>query len=608
VVGPATVGALIDALATAAIEARQQSTPEGAVARERYQELLGRITAARPSSLAGAVLARADTEVPQVIGMLAGLLVNQGDFDARVTPLLPKSDLRRALVAVLHRWVEVLLSSAESTRYQLAEVAQALGRLGEPESVPVLLRLLDEDLERRRRALEEARAAHVRRAIASMSDAHMSYVGQYRFAFIAIGGEAAAAAMIAYLGDPEFGFEAACVLKALGDRRQGDAEEQRLSGGVDFSEVAARRAAKQAGCGTPAAPEAEAIFAAVECLLKGDADVQAQARAIGLASIGLTFPYGDKLVLIEQLLALPQPVRNKQRLLISLILAGEPVAADIVIEGIRAFLDEAQQKTWMLDQNSRWELNGWLGLLPFTDRPEATVMGVEMVLEADRHPHRMEEAVRSLSVAPGEAAERTLGELARRFPALASEYEWMKAFTRRRKVTAIGMLLDRLAEPGWPDRQGGTHLWSVARDIVALAANLAELQEELLRRFRVATGAARQVIEQVLAKLGGPACVMALARDHAAHHRPFDGVLDEAIRETALSREAAAGWWAGAFELHPVAVTELRRELFSMLGGTPEEAAVGGACLTAIDQLRDEYARPALNPGTRTSKRAGPGR
>jgi hypothetical protein len=249
----------------------------------------------------------------------------------------------------------------------------------------------------------------------------------------------------------------------------------------------------------------------------------------------------------------------------------------------------------MLDQNSRWELNGWLGLLPFTDRPEATVTGVEMVLDADRHPHRMEEAVRSLSVAPGEAAERTVGELARRFPALASEYEWIKAFTRRRTVTAIGMLLDRLAEPRWPDRRGGTHLWSVARDIAALAADLAGLQEELLRRFGEAMGAARQVIEQTLAKLGGPGCVMTLAQDHAAHNRPFDGLLDEATRETALTREPAAGW-AGAFELHPVAVTELRRELFAMLGGTPAEAAVASACLTTIDVLRDEYGPAHLEP------------
>ena len=595
VVGPGTVVALIDALAAAAVEARQQAAADAAAARERYQQLQGRISAVRPSSLAGAVLARADTEVPQTIGMLADLLVRQGGSDARVNPLLPEGHLKRALVAAVHRWVEVLLASAESTRYQLAEVAQALGRIGASESLPMLLRLLDEDLARQRRAMEEVRAAQARRAVVDMSDARTSYVQQYRLAIIAIGGEAATAAMIPYLNDPDFGFQAACVLKALWDRRQGEPKEQRLGGGIDFSEVAARRAAKQTGRGVPAAPEAEAIFAAVERLTRCGADLQVQARAIGLATIGLTLPYGDKTALIERLLALPLPVRNKQWLLTGLILAGEPVAADTVTEGIRAFLEEAQQKTWMLDQNNRWELDGWLSLLPFTDRPEATVTGVEMALDADRHPQRMEEAVKSLSVAPGEAAQRTLGELARRFPALVGEYEWIKAFTRRRTVAAIGMLLDHLAEPGWPDRRGGTQLWSVAQDIAALAADLVGLQEELLRRFGAATGAARQVIEQALAKLGGPACVMALARDHAAHNRPFDGLLHEAVRETALAREPAAGW-AGTFELHPVVVTELRWELFGMLGGTPAEAAVAGACLTAIDELRDEYGPAGLEP------------
>jgi hypothetical protein len=272
------------------------------------------------------------------------------------------------LIAALHRWAEILISSDESTRYQLAEVAQALGRIGTPNSLPVLMRLLDEELARRRNAIEQVRAAQARRALIDMSDARTSYVQLYRSAFIAIGGEAVGGAMTRYLDDPDFGIEAACVLKELWDRQQGEPGDRHF-GRVDFSQVATQRAARQAGDLPPATAEADAIFAAVERLLDCSKDSQAQGRAIGLASIGLTLPYGDRRALIERLLALPLPVRDKQRLITSLILAGDLVTADQVLEGIRAFMEKSQQDRWMLDQNNRWKLDNWLALLPFTDPP-----------------------------------------------------------------------------------------------------------------------------------------------------------------------------------------------------------------------------------------------
>src|SRR5208282_1183858 len=341
-------------------------------ARERCQQLRGRITAARPSSLAGAVLARSDTDDPETISVLADLLAKQSGFDNAAKPLLPDGDLRRALVSALQRWVDALVASVKSRRYQLA------------------------------------------------------YVGQ-----------AAAVAAIPYLDDPDFGFEAANVLKSLYDGRQGEQKEEPVGGGIDYSEVPQRRAAKQAGIPIPAEPEAEAIFAAVDRLTADGTDREAHERAIGLASIGVTLPCGDKTEVVQRLLALPLPARRKLRLLIGWVLAGERVNADIVIEGIRAYLDDARQQTWMLDHNNRWELNLWLGLLPFADRPEATVTGVEMVLEADHHPHRSEEVVRSLGLAPGEAAERTLALIALKFPALASEYEWIRTFLGRRSISSI---------------------------------------------------------------------------------------------------------------------------------------------------------------------------
>src|SRR5208282_3696315 len=355
-------------------------------ARERCQQLRGRITAARPSSLAGAVLARSDTDDPETISVLADLLAKQSGFDNAAKPLLPDGDLRRALVSALQRWVDALVASVKSRRYQLAYVGQALSRFGVPDSIPLLSRLLDEDLTRRRRALEAVRAAQDRGSVIDRSEAQSLYVWQYRQSFINFGGKAAAVAAIPYLDDPDFGFEAANVLKSLYDGRQGEQKEEPVGGGIDYSEVPQRRAAKQAGIPIPAEPEAEAIFAAVDRLTADGTDREAHERAIGLASIGVTLPCGDKTEVVQRLLALPLPARRKLRLLIGWVLAGERVNADIVIEGIRAYLDDARQQTWMLDHNNRWELNLWLGLLPFADRPEATVTGVEMVLEADHHP------------------------------------------------------------------------------------------------------------------------------------------------------------------------------------------------------------------------------
>ena len=489
----------------------------------------------------------------------------------------------------------MLVSSAESTRYQLADLARAIGRLGAPESLQPVVRLLDEDLARRRRAMETVLAARARETMVDMSDARTFYVQLYRIALIKIGTDEVVASMASYLVDPDFCFEAANVLKIICDRRQDERKEQRFGGGIDYSDVAARREARQNGAAKPIAPEADAIFAAVERLLLDDKDGEAHARAIGLASIGVTLPCGDKTDVVQRLLDLPLPVQNKQRLMIGWILAGECVTADSVIEGIRAYLDDATKQRWMLENNNQWALDLWLGLLPFTDRPEATITGVEMVCGALSHPRRMEEVVRSLSLAPGEAAERTLHQMASRFPAIAGEYEWNKALIARRSVAGIGMLLDLMTDPALPNGRGTEHAWSTARDIAALASDLVGLKEELLRRFEVAPTAPRLLIEHALAKIGGPDVVVAIVRNHAATGRPFDGLLDEAIRETALSQEPVAGW-TGAFELHPVAVPELRSELFAMLDGTPAEAAVANACLTAIDSLRDEYGAAGLEP------------
>jgi hypothetical protein len=275
-------------------------------------------------------------------------------------------------------------------------------------------------------------------------------------------------------------------------------------------------------------------------------------------------------------------------------LGGEIILADDVLGAIGVFFEEAKTKTWMLSEG-QWQLDTWLELLPFSDRPAATLEAVELVEAGSQRPRRRERIVFGLGVAPAPEAEATLYELGRRFPRLANAYEWMKAFIARGTASAIGRLLDLLQDADWPakhDRLGG---WALAQHVSDLAGANDTVKAELLARYRTAMGQYREALEFVLANMGHPAATMEMVRSYAHTGRPFDHRLHEAIRETALTKLPAAGW-TGAYELQPVALTEMRRELFGMLTGDAAEAAVGEACLTAIDEVRDEHGPAPFEP------------
>jgi hypothetical protein len=248
----------------------------------------------------------------------------------------------------------------------------------------------------------------------------------------------------------------------------------------------------------------------------------------------------------------------------------------------------------MLQQN-QWEIESWIELLPYTDRPKATIEGVSLAQEAIGRPVRMERVIQALAVAPGAEAERTLGDVAQAFPMLGAEYAWTKALLRRGTASSIRILLDRLGENGWAGDRGHGDAWAMGRELGTAVRGNSELMAELLRCYPTAVGSAREVIELAIVELGIPDGVLALARDRARRQQPYDGILQRAIREAGLAEKPAEGS-SSYHELHPVPLTGLRRDLFAMLSGTAAEAAVARTCLTAIDELRDDYGAPEFEP------------
>ena len=215
--GPKTAGALIDKYLARAAALR--ADPNDRQLSDKYHRLKSRVRTTRPSALVEALIARANTDDLALIYGLCDLASAHGDTNDRNATILVDPESKSALIGILRRWTEVVVASPESKRWHLNEVSNAIGRFGFREPVPEMIRLLDEELARLAMARDGFLAAQRRGDIQATSDARMRYGNQYQHAFSLVGGDDVARAVVKYLEHPEFGFEAALVLKSISDKQ-----------------------------------------------------------------------------------------------------------------------------------------------------------------------------------------------------------------------------------------------------------------------------------------------------------------------------------------------------------------------------------------------------
>ncbi len=301
----------------------------------------------------------------------------------------------------------------------------------------MLHRMLAADLKRWRRARDEFFAARNRGMnIPPPPDVSHSWTLQYRRAFAAIGGDEVVELMKSFLPDTDFGFDAACVLKEIWDREHNPPKDNRFTPWPDFSEVKARRVERQEhGSDRDSSPFADAIISVVEHLVKPGSSPEEHLHALQLAKIAFSMPYGNKIGTIDMLLELSQPLQTKRELLAVLVLAGEIISSDVVLGGIKTLLKDAKAKAWLLDQN-RGELEAWLELLPFSDRPDATLDALELLEPNLRQPWRLRRLLSALAYAPSPEAEHVLNLLPQKDARFLSEYDWFAAMDKRGTVSA----------------------------------------------------------------------------------------------------------------------------------------------------------------------------
>jgi hypothetical protein len=590
VLGPQTVGRLIDKL----IAVKRSINNVVVLDRKASEDLWDWISATQPNSFVKAILKRASTVVPSEIALLADLITQHGKR-LEVEQLQIPSDLRTDLSAALMHWSEELLASLAPDRSHIAKVAMAIGRVSQPSFGTVLGRMLAADLALWRDACQKMKTALEKKESVDTvvrSSAQMGYSLLYIRAFVNTGGEQVVDLMKSYLphlGSDGFGVDAAHVLRELWEKEHNPPDQRKLVFGTDFSQVGTRRTERASAIAGPKTSlYSDAIFAVVDDLIKPGSSEEEHRHALQLATVAVQMPHGDRTPTLDSLLQLEQSLRQKQALLGALVRSGEIVSADIVLDGLRALVAEWKAKPWFNLEQDWWELEGWLELLPFSDRPMATFDGLDLIDPTWRQPWRLRRILSALSYAPSLEAEQVLKELPRKDSAFLNDHDWLGSLERRSPVAAARTILEFISDGMLSAVQVRDRRW-LARKLGRAMLEDADFRAEVYRQYDLAPGGiASELLEEAIAEGADETGVLALVQHHAGRDEPYSGGIEAAIRHAVIGERPSQDW-AGASELFGIAVPSLRKKLFGMILDDTPAADLAWRCLTRIDELRDEY-------------------
>lgn len=586
--GPNTTGQLIDALP---IMREQLKSSLPVISSDEYHRLHGLVSLTPIESFATAMLVRASTLDPKKIGHLADLLARHGESGDRGQLGLSESS-RQAVIAVVGKWTETLLADEKSPRRVLGEVARVIERLAALELAEPLARMLARDLKQWRQQRQEQIEVRARGQHDGASEAYHSWTLQYGKAFASIGSDQAIATLQSYLldaGHSGFGLDAAQALRTIWQRQEGITNDGPFRGPPDFSDVRTRRAARQDSTNWVTSPFAEAIFNAVDQLLQKDQDNEAQVHALQLAATGLSMPYGDKRAVIERLLQLPQAYSTKLRLFTALVNAGEVIEAQLIVDCIAALLEDAKAKPWLLQEN-QGTIDRWLLLLPFTDRPEATLEVLAQLDAQMRPPWHLRPLLSALGFAPSDAVEQILLKLAQDDRRFLEEHDWFAALEKRGTLSSLRILLDLICQGDAKGRGGTPETWTFGRRLAAGMKSHPEFRSDVYARMASdISSPARAILEHAVSEVPDEAGVMLLVSSHAANARAFSGVITSAIGHLVVEQRPSSDW-VGAYEQISAPASSLRKRLFEVARtSSGNEASLALACLVHIDELRDRH-------------------
>lgn len=586
VLGPEAAGRLVDALLDVELHLHVDGKYDRA-ASDTHRGLEIRIAHVPGASLVAAVLARSAQANSEQIARLASRLSRHPDRETDRGRPFDEASLA-TIQGLVEDWGNRMLALGDSKRWQKASIATLASHAPSVTLLPILKRLLDDNLQRYRAFREEAEATGWRQSPAKDEATH-PYTGEYQRAFLAIKTPDTAAMMQEYLTDEHFGALAAQVLADQWRTANESPNDNRFFGGIDFSGVEGKRAARAADPDATSV-EAETIFAAIEPLI-GDGSTDEQKRlAVALGIAASRLPHGQRDNTIQKIIALA-PRRTRPDLLLNLVLSGEEIDIKVVADGISETFEAAKTETWILTQSEGYELKRWLRLLPFVSRPIEALAVVRGMPPAQREPRFLEEMVGALADAPPDEAEDVLFRLAEEDPRFYLNERWRATAFRFGTPSSARRIVDLTAMGAFDGKT--TDEWHLARELGSLIATPPDLRAHvygLLKDGPINRGLT--ILAHAVAENPDEDGLLLLVRFEKELKRAFVGWKTV---ELVVTEHVPAEDWAGAYNVVPVPAGALRQKLFALTtdGGHTDAAA---RWLRQVDGHRDEHGMPEGEP------------
>ncbi|SIT49280.1 conserved hypothetical protein [Paraburkholderia piptadeniae] len=587
VLGPKATGRLVDALLDVATRLRHSDGTYDKRAADRYHQIQARIAHVPGASLVAAVQARSAQANSEQMARLAERLSRHSNGETDSSRPFNAEGLV-AIRGLIADWGDRMLVSGIAERWQMAAIATLASCAPDASLLPLLKRLLDENLRRYGAFIEEAEAAGWRQGNA-VNEARQPMTHEYQRAFLAIDAPETAALMREYLADPHFGELAASVLASQWETANEPPRDKGFFGGVDFSCVKEKRAARTADP-TATSVESEAIFTAIGSLIADGTTDEQKKLAASLGIVAARLPHGQHKTTIETLLTLSSR-RERCKLLLNRILSGEEIDSKLVVDGIAETFEAAKKEPWILTQGDGYELREWLRLLPFTNRPADTLEVVREMPAALRHPGFFEEMIGCLAETASEEGEEILFKLAEEDPRFYQNYRWRETALKFGTTSAALRLIDLTANGTLHGKSFDD--WRQSSELAALIAKFPEVRRHVYGLLKdEAMSQPLVLLARAVAESPDVEGILLLTD---IENKRNQSLLGWRSIENVVTEHVPVENWSGAYNVVSIPVPELRKKLLAETrDGGPTDAAA--RCLNTIDTIRDERGMPMSEP------------